>query len=224
MAADGLTEYLERFVSEQRRARLQQVIAGRTAHIRVVLEDVYQAHNASAVLRSCDCFGIQHIHFIENRNTMRVNDEVAMGSSQWLTIHRHNKSAGNTEEALSSLKRSGYRIIGVTPHADGYDPMSLPLDQPVALVFGTEMKGMSEAASSMADACLAVPMHGFTESLNVSVCAALCMFELTRRMRTEVPSWRLSGSEREEIYRNWLTASIEMGDAIVADFLKNKAG
>jgi tRNA (guanosine-2'-O-)-methyltransferase len=222
MAADALTEYLERFVSDQRRARLKEVIAHRTGYIRVVLEDVFQAHNASAVLRSCDCFGIQHVHFIENRNVMRVNDEVAMGSSRWLTIHKHNKSAANTREALTALKKLGYRIIGVTPHEKGFEPAALPLGKPVALVFGTEMKGLSEDAAAMADDYLAIPMHGFTESFNVSVCAALCMYELTRRMRAETGSWQLPVGEREAIYREWLTSSIEMGDAIVADFLKNK--
>src|SRR3954470_7745073 len=111
-----LINYLLTFVSDNRRARFDEVIGQRTNHLRVVLENVYQDHNASAVLRSCESFGVQHVHFIENRNALRISDDVSMGSHKWLSIHRHNQKETNPREALQHLKSLGYRIVATTPH------------------------------------------------------------------------------------------------------------
>ncbi len=217
-----LITYLEQFVSERRLQRFEEVLSHRTSHMHVVLENIFQAHNASAVLRSCDCFGIQHVHFIENRNRLRISEEVAMGSSSWLTIHRHNEQENNTVAALSRLRSEGFRIVVTSPHKKGYTPATLPADKKFALVFGTELEGVSQKALEMADDFLSLPMFGFTESFNVSVCAALCMYDLSRRIRTEVPGWELEAAEREAVYYSWLLASIDHSEAIVKDFLQKK--
>jgi tRNA (guanosine-2'-O-)-methyltransferase len=220
--ASELISHLEQFITPQRKARLLAVLEERTSHIRVVLEDIFQEHNASAVLRSCDCFGVQHVHFIEKRNVMRVNDEVAMGSSQWLNIHRHKQADSSTANVLAGLRDEGYEIVAVTPHSEDFTPATLPLDRKFALVFGTEMEGLSKEALGMADKHLRIPMYGFTESFNISVCAALCMYELTTRLRGSGIPYRLTQAESAEVYRRWLVSSIEMGEAIEADYLKNK--
>jgi tRNA (guanosine-2'-O-)-methyltransferase len=217
-----LITYLEQFVSEKRKVRFKEVLANRTAHLTVVLENIFQSHNASAVLRSCDCFGVQHVHFIENRNTMKVNDEVAMGSSAWLNIHRHREKENNTLACLRQLKEEGFRIVVTSPHKKSHTPANLPLDQKVALVFGTEMEGVSPEAMSMADDFLCLPMYGFTESFNISVCAALCMYDLSRRIRQEVPSWQLGEAEQTNTYLSWLTNSIDHSEAIIRDYRSKK--
>ena len=217
-----LITYLEQFVSERRLQRFEEVLSHRTSHMHVVLENVFQSHNASAVLRSCDCFGIQHVHFIENRNRLRISEEVAMGSSSWLNIHRYHEQENNTTAALSHLKANGFRIVVTSPHKKGYTPATLPVDKKFVLVFGTELEGVSQEVLEKADDYLSLPMYGFTESFNVSVCAALCMYDLSRRIRTEVPHWELTGSERSEVYYSWLLASIDHSEAIVKDFLQKK--
>jgi tRNA (guanosine-2'-O-)-methyltransferase len=176
-----LISYLSAFISEKRKARFDQVITQRMGHLRIVLENMYQAHNASAVLRSCESFGIQHVHFIENRNHLRISDDVAMGSSNWLSIHRHNDTENNTVNTLRHLKSLGYRIVATTPHKDDCTIDQLPVDGKLALVFGTEIDGISPEVFEHADEFVKIPMYGFTESFNVSVCAALCMYELTTR-------------------------------------------
>ncbi len=98
-----LIKYMEGFVSERRKGRLQEVLAERTRHMAVVLEDVYQAHNASAVLRSCDCFGVQDVHFIENKNKFKISEDVSMGSTQWLSIKKYNTEENNTASCLREL-------------------------------------------------------------------------------------------------------------------------
>src|SRR4051812_16196545 len=159
-----LTEYLLTFVSEKRKQRFDEVLKNRTGHLRIVLENIFQAHNASAVLRSCEAFGIQYVHFIENRNRMRISDDVAMGSSNWLTVKRHNEQDNNTRQALQELKDQGYRIVVTTPHKNDVTIDKLPVDKKLALVFGTELDGVSEEVMSMADEYVKIPMLGFTES------------------------------------------------------------
>jgi tRNA (guanosine-2'-O-)-methyltransferase len=217
-----LSEYLKGFVSDKRKARFQDVLSQRTAHLRIVLENVFQSHNASAVLRSCESFGIQHVHFIENNNQMKVNDEVAMGSSTWLSIHRHREKENNTAEALTDLKKLGYRVVATTPHEKDVTIQQLPVDKKLALVFGTELEGVSETVKKMSDEFVRIPMYGFTESFNISVSAALCMYELSNRIRATVPDFRLSEVEKIEIYFDWLCNSVEHSEAMIKEYLKQK--
>jgi tRNA (guanosine-2'-O-)-methyltransferase len=217
-----LINYLLTFISEKRKARFDEVIAQRMQHVRIVLENVYQGHNASAVLRSCESFGIQDVHFIENRNHLKISDDVAMGSSNWLNIHRHNASGNNTVEAIIHLKSLGYRIVATTPHKNDCTIDQLPVDKKLALVFGTEIDGISQDVFDHADEFVKIPMYGFTESFNVSVCAALCMYELTTRIRKEVPDYLLSEQEKLDVYFNWLKNSVDKSEALIKNYLAQK--
>lgn len=215
-----LIEYLSGFISEKRKQRFDEVIANRTNHLRIVLEDLYQAHNASAVLRSCDCFGIQNVHFIENRNNYKISADVAMGSSNWLTIHRHSKGENNTRETLLHLKSLGYKIVATTPHKNDYTIDTLPVDKKIALVFGTEIDGISPDVYELADDFVKIPMYGFTESFNISVCAALCMYELTTRMRKEIKEIALTDEEQTNVYFDWLKTSISTSEGLIENYRK----
>ena len=219
---EELINYLLGFVSEKRKTRFDEVIAMRTSHLRIVLENVYQGHNASAVLRSCESFGVQDVHFIENRNHLKISDDVAMGSSNWLSIHRHNKSENNTIEAIQHLKSLGYRIVATTPHKNDCTIDKLPVDKKLALVFGTEIDGISQDVFDQADEFVKIPMYGFTESFNVSVCAALCMYELTTRIRQTVPDYLLREQEKLDIYFEWVKNSVDKSDSLIKRYLKNK--
>lgn len=217
-----LTEFLSGFVTENRMEKFNTIINHRTRHITLALEDIYQPHNASAVLRSCECFGIQDIHIIENKNKYHVNPDVALGSSKWLTLKHYNKTEDNTEECIKSLKKGGYRIIATSSHKDDFDIDKIPLDQKIALFFGTEMHGLSDVALSMADAFVKIPMYGFTESFNISVSAAICLFSITSRLRNSDIAWQLTGKEKDEIKLQWLRNSIRDSEAIEAGFKKNR--
>lgn len=219
-----LIRYLSGFVSERRQKRFDEVLAQRTHHLCIVLEDLYQAHNASAVLRSCDCFGVQYVHFIENRNNYKISADVAMGSSNWLSITRHKGQENNTATALRALKQQGYRIVATTPHTNDVTLNELPVDKKLALVFGTEIDGISDAVRAEADEFVRIPMFGFTESFNISVSAALCMYELTSRIRREVPNYLIGETERISIYLDWLKSSIDKSDAIIDLYYKERKG
>jgi tRNA (guanosine-2'-O-)-methyltransferase len=215
-----LIEYLKQFVSEDRLSRFDDILAERTRHITVVLEDIYQAHNASAVLRSCDCFGIQDVHFIESRNKYKISTDVDMGASQWLDIHRiSNQETNNTIPFLNSLKAKGYRIVATTPHEKDCTLDQLDITQKTALVFGTEIDGITDDIRNCADEFVRIPMYGFTESFNISVSAALCLYELSTKMRANKNiDYCLTSDEREELWLNWLEKSIKRCDLIIKDW------
>lgn len=217
-----LIPYLEGFITDKRKHRLQQVLSQRSGHMRIVLENVFQAHNTSAVLRSCDCFGVQHVHFIENNNALKISEDVALGSSNWLSIHRHKTAENNTQEALSTLKKEGYRIVATSPHKNDFTLNELPVEQKFALVFGTELEGISEEVVKAADAFVRIPMYGFTESFNISVSAAICMYELSRRIRETVPDYQLSEEEKTSVYFEWLKNTVQKSDALIQDFLSKQ--
>ncbi len=214
----ALTDYLEGFVSERRRGRLHEVLSERTRHLTLVLEDVYQSHNFSAVLRSADIFGIQDVHFIENRNSYKISEDVSMGSTQWLNIHRYQQHENNTRACLSDLKAKGYRIVATSLHKNSVSLESIDVSTPLAVVFGTELTGITSDVEDMADEFIKLPMYGFTESFNISVCAALCMYNLSTRIRQQVPNYRLTDAEKEVLYVDWLKASIRKQELIVKEF------
>lgn len=214
----ALTQYLEGFVSERRLGRLKEVLDERTNHITLVLEDVYQTHNFSAVLRSADIFGIQTTNFIENRNKYKISEDVSMGSTQWLTLNRYQHHENNTRACLSDLKEKGYKIVATSLHKNSVSLQELDVSKPIAIVFGTELTGISTDVEEMADEFVKLPMYGFTESFNISVCAALCMYELSNKIRKEVPDFGLNSSEKEDIYIEWLKASVKKHDLIIKEF------
>jgi tRNA (guanosine-2'-O-)-methyltransferase len=214
----ALTQYLEGFVSERRLGRLKEVLDERTNHITLVLEDVYQTHNFSAVLRSADIFGIQSTNFIENRNKYKISEDVSMGSTQWLTLNRYQHHENNTKACLTDLKAKGYKIVATSLHKNSVSLQELDVSKPIAIVFGTELTGISKDVEDMADEFVKLPMYGFTESFNISVCAALCMYELSTKIRKQVPDFGLSSSEKEDIYIEWLKSSIKKHDLIIKEF------
>jgi tRNA (guanosine-2'-O-)-methyltransferase len=216
----ALVEYLSSFATENRLKRFEDVIKHRTRHLTVVLEDIYQPHNAAAVLRSCDCFGIQDVHVIENQNKFEANPDVELGSAKWITLHKHNSQKENTADCIAALKKNGYKIVVTSPHKNDCSIEELDITSKTALFFGTEMRGATPVAFEHADAFVKIPMVGFTESLNISVSAAVTLYTLTTRLKNSSINWRLSEQEELELRLQWLKNSIPKADLLEKDFLK----
>lgn len=213
--------HLEPFVLPRRLDLFNKVINDRTRYLTVVLEDIYQPHNASAVLRTCDCFGIQDVHIIENNHEYRINPDVAMGSTKWINLFRYNQPGNNTPDAIKKLKEDGYRIVATTPHEGDVNLNDFDINKgKSAIFFGTELKGMSDVVINNADEFLKIPMYGFTESFNISVSAAIILHYLTEKLRKSDINWRLSQDQQDEIKLQWLKNSIKQSDKIVELFLK----
>lgn len=221
----GFLEYLSSMVTPNRLATMNHVLDQRTRYITVVVEDIYQPHNASAVLRTCDAFGIQDVHIIENRNTYRVNPGVELGTAQWLTIEKHRNAEDNGAAALAVLKERGYRIIATTPHADdtNLDDFDLTAGK-AALVFGNELDGISERTMASADGFLRIPMYGFVESFNISVSAAIILYHLKSALRRSGIKWRLGDDERTDLLLSWLRGSVRKSSELEKRYLSERGG
>ena len=171
---DTLSEYLQSFVTEQRLDRFREVLSQRTRYLTMVLEDIFHPHNASACLRTCDCFGIQDVHIVEHRNEFHPNEEISLGSSQWLTLHQHLSDSDDAGvKCIQKLQHQGFRVVATSPRQHSLPLDQVPIDKPLAVIFGAEQMGVSEVSIEAADALLHIPMNGNTESFNNSESLAL---------------------------------------------------
>jgi tRNA (guanosine-2'-O-)-methyltransferase len=215
-----LLEYLEGLITPRRRELFLKILSMRTRFLTVALEDVYQMHNASAVIRSCDAFGLQEAHLIEGRFGRRLDKNIAMGAQQWVDIHRHQTS----EACMDALREKGYRIIATVPRADAQSISDFDLKTPAALFFGTEKEGLSPGVLAEADGAVYIPMYGFTKSLNVSVAAAILLQELRERLNKTDLNWGLSESDKLEKRMDWTCKTIHSAGEIIKRFYSQKSG
>lgn len=215
-----LLEYLEGLITPRRRELFLKILSRRTRFLTVALEDVYQMHNASAVIRSCDAFGLQEAHLIEGRFGRRLDKNIAMGAQQWVDIHRHQTS----EACMDALRKKGYRIIATVPRADAQSMSDFDLETPAALFFGTEKEGLSPKVLAEADGAVYIPMYGFTKSLNVSVAAAILLQELRERLNKTDFHWGLSESDRLEKRMDWACKTIHSAEDIIKRYYSQKSG
>ena len=210
--------YLEEFLTENRKERFAAVLANRTNHFTIAVEDVFQFHNTSAVMRSCEVFGIQQINIVEQRFGKNIDKEIAMGAQKWVDINKFD----HISTCIKSLREQGYQIIATTPHNDSCLLHEFDITQKSALFFGTEKEGLSEEVISQADGYLKIPMVGFTESLNISVSAAIIIQDITTRLRQTNIDWRLSEHELLEKRLLWAKNSIKDIKRIEERYFKNK--
>ncbi len=218
---DKLLRFLENFTVEERQQQLWDVANQRTRYITVVLENIYQTQNASAVLRSCDCFGIQDVHIIENENTFNVNPQVVMGATKWLDLHRYNEETNNTRSALRKLKADGYRIVATSPHRNDVNLNDFNIEKgKTAFVFGNEREGISNIVMEEADEYMKIPMYGFSESLNISVCAAITLQHFATQLKQSSINWQLPEKDMKYLYFKWLKKSVKKSDLLVDEFNK----
>ncbi len=217
---EALIHFLQEYVTEERQALISKVLSLRTRFITVVLEDIYQPQNASAVIRTCDCFGIQDLHIIENQNEYQVNPRVVHGASKWVSLHRYNEEENNTAACLNALKKQGYTLLGTVPDPSAKSIHDVTFDKPTALIFGTEISGLSDDAKQTCDELVTYPMSGFTESLNISVSASLCLGAAVQAMKKAGVNWHLSEEEKKLLTLEWYKYSVSRSDVLEREFRK----
>ncbi|MCC6839126.1 MAG: RNA methyltransferase [Flavobacteriales bacterium] len=207
------------FITDHKRALFDRIAPGRTRHLTVVLEDIYQPHNASAVVRTADLVGVQDVHIIENRNKYTVNPDVTLGSSKWIDMIRYREpGADNSARCIAALKQQGYLIVATSPRADSVTPESIPLDKPLAFCFGTELTGLGDGMMKHADLFLRIPMHGFTESFNISVSAAIVLYTVMQRLRSSDVPWHLRPEELDALKLSWARKTVHSAKHLEARF------
>jgi len=218
-----LINYLSKFVLEERLELLEEKINLRSRHLTLVLEDVFQSGNISAAIRSADCFGIQDVHIIENKNNYIADKSVSLGASKWISVKQYNSEENNTEKCIKKLKEEGYQIIATTPQNSDIILNEIDIENnKIAILLGTEISGLSEKALSLADKKMKINMYGFTESLNISVSAAICTQYLSNKMREMKIDWKIKEEEKDEIMLNWIRNSIKSAKKIEDDFMRRR--
>ncbi|GAA3653718.1 TrmH family RNA methyltransferase [Flavivirga jejuensis] len=209
-----LLEHLESYLTEHRKTRFDHVLSQRTKYYTVATEDVYQLHNTSAVVRSCDVFGIQEVNIVEEQNSKHIDREIAMGAQKWVDLNRYD-SVGN---CISDLKQKGYQIVATTPHTNDCELHEFDITKKSCFFFGRETEGLSQEVLDAADSYLKIPMVGFTESLNISVSAAIILQHVTTKLRQTSIDWQLTDQEVLEKRLDWCKKTIKSYDEIVARF------
>ena len=217
-----LIQFLETVMLEERIELIDKNVNERTRYVTVVLENIFQPQNASAVMRSCDCFGVQDLHVIENSNKYELNPDVVMGSSKWINLKRYNSKTENTLDAINRLKKEGYRIVATTPHTNDVLLPDFDLTKgESAFFFGTELTGLSDVVMDHADEFVKIPMYGFTESFNISVSASLVLNHLASALRRSNVDWQLTEEEKLDLKLEWYKRSVKSSEKMIERFKKH---
>ena len=205
-------------ISPSKQEMYERISKERTKHLTVVLENIYQEHNASAVLRTCDCFGIQELHAIEKNNQYKIQRDIALGAGRWVDLYNYDQGESPTMDCINKLKNKGYKIVATTPHEKDVTIHQLDITQPIALVFGTERRGISQEIIDSADEFVKIPMYGFTESFNISVSVALALSTLRERLEKSHINWKLTKNEQTLLKTKWCKKILRSGDEMEDEF------
>ncbi|WP_020528522.1 TrmH family RNA methyltransferase [Flexithrix dorotheae] len=212
----ALYDYLSGYLTEHRKEGILSVLSERTRYLTVILDNIFQSQNASAVMRSCECLGVQDLYVIEESTRYKVNKNVVMGASKWVDLHRFS----TTKEALSAVKKKGYKIAATSPGQSSISLHDLPLDHKIALVFGNELNGISQEVFDEVDYTVTIPMCGFTESFNISVSAGISLYYLMNKLKDSEVDWKLTEEEILDLKVRWARTSIKKIDIIEKEFNK----
>ena len=233
-------------VTPRRLARMQAVLAQRTRHLTAVLEELYDPHNVAACARTAEGLGLQDLHLVPHpppKPTSRPSRDPAqtMGdlggapdpeapdpdladadlaravsgrAERWLDLFEHR----TIETAIAHLKTTGHRVVATALSADAIPLTALPLDRPLAIVFGNERSGVSPTGLALTEHRVVFPMRGFAQSFNVSVAFSLIMGQLRTRLDAELPSstWTLPPTDQTTLLARWLESSIPHAEAILS--------
>ena len=217
-----ILQHLAQYVTDNRKAQIHAVLTTRTRYVTIVLENIFQSQNASAAIRTCECMGLQDIHLIEGAQPVASNKKVLKGAHKWVNIERYTSGTPHaTAACFENLRSKNYRILCAHPSAVGMpvEEVSLP-DQPLAVVFGNELKGLSDFALATCDEKIQIPMFGFTKSYNLSVSVAITLYALMFRLRQSGRAIGLSEEEKSKITLAWYRKIVRRSALIEREFLR----
>ncbi|MGP1500971.1 TrmH family RNA methyltransferase [Bergeyella cardium] len=207
--------YLQQFLTEERLRKIEHFSAQSSDFVLPVMEDVYQFRNAAAIVRSSEACGFHKIVALQKHNVFNPNLEVTKGADTWVEVEKLPARI----ESLKEIRQRGYKIVAVSPEKNATLLPNFRIDEPIALTFGTEWEGISEEILDFADETLMIPMYGFTQSFNVSVAAAICLYELKQKLvKTQTPHL-LNDEKRLRLKIRWAVNSIRSGGEILERYL-----
>lgn len=209
-------DYLKQFFTDERLSKIEHFSHESSDFVLPVMEDVYQFRNAAAIVRSVEACGFHHVVALEEENVFNPNLKVTKGAETWVKVEK----MPNNLDSLKEIKNRGYKILAVSPEKNATMLPDYEVKGPIALVFGTELEGVSDEILEFADETLAIPMYGFTKSFNVSVAAAICMYELKQKLMKSGIDYKLSEEKLLEMKIRWTVNSIRSGEELLERFLK----
>ena len=207
-------DYLQQFLTDERLSKIEHFSKESSDFVLPVMEDVYQFRNAAAIVRSVEACGFHHVVALEEENVFNPNLKVTKGAETWVQVEK----MPNNLDSLKEIKSRGYRILAVSPEKNATMLPDYEVKEPIALVFGTELEGVSDEILDFADETLAIPMFGFTKSFNVSVAAAICMYELKQKLIKSGIEYKLSDEKLLELKIRWAKNSIKSSEQILERF------
>ena len=208
-------DYLKQFLTDERLSKIEHFSQESSDFVLPVMEDVYQFRNAAAIVRSVEACGFHHVVALEEENVFNPNLKVTKGAETWVKVEK----MPNNLDSLKEIKNRGYKILAVSPEKNATMLPDYEVKEPIALVFGTELEGVSDEILEFADETLAIPMYGFTKSFNVSVAAAICMYELKQKLMKSGIDYKLSEEKLLEMKIRWTVNSIRSGEELLERFL-----
>ena len=164
-------------MTDQRRAKIEAVLANRQPDLTVLAEHLHKPRNLSAIVRTCDAVGINEVHAVPGEEGLAIHWKTSQGAEKWMKVRAHE----DLSSACSFLRNSGFQLVAAHLSESAADYRDLDYTVPTALVVGTELFGVSEQALALADQQVRIPMKGMTQSLNVSVACAVVLYEAMRQ-------------------------------------------
>lgn len=223
MAHSFVKAELEKLITVERSNKIDSVLNNRTSSLTIILDDISHIHNISAVIRSADAFGVLDIHLLfdsSKPNNSEFSDGISLGSEKWVRLHIHTSH----EKLIDDLKSKGFSLVALLP-PDKFEKTipvpELPFDQPLALMFGNEVRGLRQELIKAADIHAYIPMYGFVESLNISVACAITLFCSTIEKASPMKrAQSLDHETFEEVRLDWVKKSIQNVDLIERNLVK----
>jgi tRNA (guanosine-2'-O-)-methyltransferase len=216
-----LLEFFSEFITEERKSKIEEVLSFRTHHFRIVVEDTYQEHNASALVRSCDCFGIQNFTVIRHINDFNIYHGMARGAEKWIDINYYDQDQDGVQLCIDQMKKDGYQIVATSPDPNSSRLEDFDITKKSAIFFGRERHGLSQEIIDQADENIMIPMVGFIRSFNISVSLAIILNTLTPRLRENSSiDWQLTQEEKTKLRLAWYYKSLPNGQRMLTSFLK----
>lgn len=219
MKNQKIFEYLQQFLTDERLQKINHFAPESSDFVLPVIEDVFQFRNAAAIVRSVEACGFHKIVAMESQNEFNPNLRVTKGAETWVEVER----LPHGLDTVSEIKDRGYRIVAVSPENNATLLPDFQIKEPIALVFGTEAEGVTDEILDFADETLAIPMYGFTRSFNVSVAAAICVYELKQKLIRSNLDYLLPEEKLWEMKVRWAVNSLQSGDQILAKYLKDNS-
>ncbi len=210
-------EYLKQFLTEERLRKIEHFAPESSDFVLPVLEDVYQFRNAAAIVRSVEACGFHKVVALQEENNFEPNLKVTKGADTWVEVEKLSRNM----ESFQKIKDKGYKIVAVSLENNAKMLPDYEITEPIALVFGTEMEGVSQEILDFADETLAIPMYGFTRSFNVSVAASICMYELKQKLMKSDMNYKLNEEKLLRMKIRWAVNSMRSGDQIFEKYLRD---